>query len=182
VLVADVAPEGPADKAGLQVGDVILTMNGKVMENARQLEVNLYRRPIGDKVTIAALRGDRKLSFEVEAVERHDDPLRFADMVDPENNVITKLGILGVEINRKIAAMLPELRKKYGVVVAARAAGSAYAGGVLQPGDVIYSVNGMPATSIAALRDTLEKIKPADPTVLQVERDGRLMYLDLELE
>jgi len=40
----------------------VLTLNGKVMENARQLDVNLYRRPVGEKVRIEVLRGDQKLS------------------------------------------------------------------------------------------------------------------------
>ncbi len=45
VLVADVTPDGPADKSGLQPGDVVLSLNGKTMENARQLDVGLYRFP-----------------------------------------------------------------------------------------------------------------------------------------
>jgi serine protease Do len=181
VLLGDVEPQGPADEAGLKVGDIVLGLSGKTMENARQLEVNLYRRPVGEKVAIEVLRGDQKLSFDVEVIERDDDPLRFADMVNPEDNVISRLGILGVEINKEIAQMLPDLRKHYGVVVAVRAAGSPYST-VLEPGDVIYSVNGTPVTSVVALRQVLDKLKTTDPTVLQIERDGHLKYLDLELE
>jgi len=181
VLLGDVDPDGPAAEAGLKVGDIALALNGKTMENARQLEVNLYRKPVGEKVKIEVLRGDQKLVFEVEVIERDDDPQRFADLVNPEENVIVRLGILGVEISQKIAQMLPDLRKKYGVVVAARAAGSPYST-TLSPGDVIYSVNGTPVTSVAALRQALDGLKAREPAVLQIEREGHLRYLDLELE
>jgi serine protease Do len=66
-------------------------------------------------------------------------------------------------------------------VVAARAAGSPYST-ALDPGDVIHAVNGTPVTSVAVLRETLDKLKSSDATVLQIERNGRLMYLALELE
>jgi len=182
VVLGDVEPEGPADEAGLKVGDIVLSLNGKTMENARQLEVNLYGRLIGEKVPLEILRGDQKLTFEVEVIERDDDPMRFADLVNPEKNIIARLGILGVEINQKVVQMLPDLRKKYGVLVAARAAGSAYMGAGLEPGDVIYAMNGVPVTTVVALRQALDRLKPEDPTVLQIEREGKLMYLDLELE
>jgi serine protease Do len=181
VLLGDVDPDGPAAESGLTSGDIVLTLNGKVMENARQLEVNLYSMPVGEKVKIQVLRGDQKLGFEVEVIERDDDPQRFADLVNPEENVIAKLGILGIEINSKIAQMLPDLRKKYGIVVAARASGSPFSA-ALAPGDVIYSVNGTPVTSLVALRQVLDRLKPNEPMVLQIEREGHLRYLDLELE
>jgi serine protease Do len=181
VLLGDVEPEGPADAAGLKVGDIVLALNMKPIENARQLEVNLYRKPVGEKVSIEVLRDGQKRNFEVEVIERHDDPLRFADLVNPERNVIVRLGILGIEIDKNIAPMLPDLRKQYGVVVAARAAGSPYST-ALDPGDVIHAVNGTPVTSVAVLRETLDKLKSSDATVLQIERNGRLMYLALELE
>ncbi len=43
-------------------------------------------------------------------------------MVNPEDNLVTKLGILAIELNEKVADMLPELRHEYGLVVAARTA------------------------------------------------------------
>lgn len=181
VLLGDVEPDSPADKAGLQSGDVLLSVNGRVMENARQLEVNLYRKPVGEKVAIEVQRGTQKLTFNVSVIEREDDPQRFADMVTPEKNIVSRLGILCIDINQKIAQMLPDLRKPYGVVVAARAAGSPYST-QLNPGDVIHAVNAEPISSVTALRQALDRRKATDPTVLQIERDGRLMYLDLELE
>ena len=181
VLLADVEPDSPAEKAGLQVGDIVLRVNNTVMESARQLEVNLYRKPVGEKVAVEVQRGSEKLTFNVQIIEREDDPQRFADMVNPDKNIVKRLGILCIDIDKKIAQMLPDLRKPYGVVVAARAAGSPYAS-ELEPGDVIHAVNTEPISSVEALRSALDKRKPTDPIVLQIERDGRLMYLDLELE
>lgn len=182
VLISDVDPDGPAAKAGVQPGDIVLNLNGKTMENARQLQVNLYRYRVGQKVDVAVLRGDQRLTIPVAVVEREDDPMRFADMVDPVKNVVPKLGILGIEIDNKVAALLPDLRKQYGVVVAARAGDSPYAGDRLQVGDVIVSVNGTPVTSIAALKTEIDKLKDTDPLVLQVQRSDRLVYLTMVVE
>ncbi len=182
VVVSDVDPDGPAADAGLQAGDVVLSLNGKPMENARQLEVNLYRYRIGDKVNLEILRGRSKLMYTVAVIEREDDPQRFADMVDPTKNLIHRLGILGIDIDQKVADMFPELRKKYGVVVAARSGDTAYAGDSLQLGDVIYSVNAEPVTSVDALRAVLDTLKDTDPLVLQVQREGKLLYLTMTIE
>jgi serine protease Do len=182
IVLADVAPEGPADEAGLQPGDIVLSLNGKIMGDSRQLQMNLYRYAVGDKVSIEVLRGTAKMTYSVSVAAREDDPQRFADMVDPAKNLVPKLGILGIDIDRTIAEMVPDLRKKYGIVVAAVAGESPYTGDALKPGDVIYSVNTEPVTSVAALRSALDALKDTDPAVLQVERDGTLVYLTLEIE
>ena len=182
VLVADVTPDGPADKAGLQPGDILLSLNGRTMENARELEVSLYRVPVGDKVSLEVLRGGNHLSMSVAVTQEVDDPLRFADMVDPAKNLIRRLGILGIEIDRSLSAMLPDLRKQYGIVVAARAAGTEGQDVDLRPGDVIYAVNNQPTSTVAALRGVLDGLKSGAPVVLQVERNGQLLYVGFELE
>src|SRR5580658_3955191 len=182
VLLSDVTPDGPADKAGLKSGDIVLSLNGKTMENARQLDVNLYRYKLGDKVNMQVLRGDEKLTFPVAVSERDDDPQRFADMVDPVKNIVPQLGILGIAIDKNVTQLLPDLRRSIGVVVAARAGESPYSGDTLTLGDVIYEVNGTPVSSVDALRAALDKLKDTDPLALLVERDGQLMYVTMQIE
>jgi serine protease Do len=182
VLLSDVDPDGPAAKAGIEPGDIVLSLNGKTMENARQLQVNLYRYRVGQKVDVNVLRGDQQITYPVAVVERENDPMRFADLVDPVKNIVPKLGVLGIEIDKKIAELLPDLRKQYGVLVAARAGDSPYTGDNLQIGDVIVSVNGTPVTSIPALKTAIDKLKDTDPLVLQIQRDERLMYLTMVVE
>src|ERR1022692_1804862 len=182
VLLSDVEPGGPGDVAGLQPGDILVSLNGKSMTNARQTEVDLYRYPVGAKIDVQVVRNGTKQTVQVVTVERHGDPLRFADMADPAKNLVNRLGILGIDVDQNVAVLLPELRKHYGVVVAARGGDSPYSGDNLQLGDVIYSVNNMPVTGVASLRKTLDGLKETDPLVLQVERSGRLMYVTLEIE
>jgi len=182
VLLSDVEPGGPADLAGLQPGDIVLSLNGKTEANARQMEVELYRYPVGAKVDVLVMRDGGKKTIQVATIERHGDPTRFADMVDPTKNLVNRLGILGIDVDDKISELLPDLRKHYGVVVAARGGDSAYSGDSLHLGDVIYALNNAPVTNVASLRKQLDQLKDSDAVVLQVEREGRLMYITLEME
>jgi serine protease Do len=181
VLVADVTPGKSADEAGVKIGDLILNLDGKPMENARQFEVNIYGHRVDDEVELTVFRDGRELKLKVTVDEQEDDPQRFADLVDPEKNQIRRLGILGVEVGPKVIELLPDLRKPYGIVVAART-GATAAAADLQPGDVIHELNGAPITSIQAFREALEKLKPDTPLVLQVERDGKMSFVTVDLE
>jgi serine protease Do len=182
VIVSDIEPDGPAKAAGVEIGDVIQSLNGKPVESASQLENEIYGMALKDSVTLALLRDGKTVKVEVPVHEREDDPQRFADMVNPEDNLVPKLGILAVELSEKVADMLPDLRHEYGLVVAARTPNAPYSGGELETGDVIYEINTAPTLSVKGLREALDKLKPGDAAVLQVERTGRLMYLPLELE
>jgi serine protease Do len=115
-------------------------------------------------------------------IDAVDDPTRFADLVNPEENLIPRLGILGIAIDKKLAALLPDLRNSYGVVVAAGSTTDLTSGTGLNPGDVIYSVNGTPVASVGALKTKLDEYKAGQPVVMQVERSGVLMFVTIELE
>jgi len=182
VIVADVQPDGPSDKAGLKIGDIIRSLNGKIMHDARQLELEIFRYPMRQKITLDILRASDRLSIDVPVIESVDDPARFADLVNPEDNLIPRLGILGIGIDKKLAEMLPDLRNSYGVVVAAGSTTDLSSGTGLNPGDVIYSVNGTPVATVAALKTKLAEYQAGQAVVMQVERSGVLLYVTLELE
>jgi len=180
VILGDVFPLRPAHEAGLKTGDIVLSLNGKVMENGRQFHVNLYNKPAGEKVTLEILRGSEKQRIEVAVTERPDDPERFADLVHPKTNRISVLGILGINLTTDLKRLFPVLRSANGVVVAAIFAGGPGWAGGLQPGDIIHAVNGMPISGLEALRDMLRGI--AAPVVLHIERNNRLWLLEMDLE
>jgi len=182
VIIADVQPDGPSDKAGVQIGDIVRSLNGKPMHDARQLELEIFRFPMRQKVTMDVLRKSDHLSIEIPVINAVDDPTRFADLVNPEDNLIPRLGILGIGIDKKLAAMLPDLRNSYGVVVAAGSATDLSSGTGLNPGDVIYSVNGTPVATVPALKSKLNEYKAGEPVVMQVERSGVLLFVTIELE
>ncbi len=182
VIASDVTPDGPSDKAGLKVRDIIVELNGKQMQDAPELESAIYQMRLDDKVKLGILRDDQKFEYTVTVTEREDDQNRFMDFVNPEQNVVAKIGILGIEISQKLSDLLPELRHEFGVVVAFRSPNPPYTGGALEQGDVIYQVNRTPVTSVKALRDALDPLKSGDTVVLQIQRNEKLLYLTLEFE
>ena len=178
VVVADVYPGGPAEAAGLQIGDVVLTLDGKPMENARQLQVNVYARSVGDQVRLEILRGDAALAVEVTPVERPGDHTYLEALVDPDEHLVQRLGLLGLNLTPEIAALLPTLRRGQGVVVAAVAAGGgAFEDDALTVGDVIHALNRQPIGGLRALRDAVQGLPEGGVAVLQIERQGELRYV-----
>ncbi len=182
VILGDVLPGGPADMAGLKVGDLILALDGKVMENGRQFDVNLYQRAIGDLVSLDVLRSSQKLAFRVRVIEREDDYGLFAEMVTPEKSLVPKLGILGLDIDGQIAKILFPPRRLGGVLVAARSGNFLYWQEGFLPGDVIYSINGTEISSLASLRAMVAEFETGDPVVVQVQRQETLRFITFEIE
>ncbi len=178
VVLGDVYPNSPAEQAGLQVGDIILSVDGKTMENGRQFDVNLYRRTIGERVRLEVQRDGAPINVEVMVIERVEEADRFSRMVSPEDNLVDKLGILALELDDNIRSMLPELRRDDGVVVAARSnVAAAFRTGGFLPGDVIYAVNRQAVGDLTQLREALSGHRTGQVLVVQIERLGRLMYL-----
>ena len=177
-VLADVMPGGPADRAGLAIGDLVLSVDGKQIENGRQLNVTLYRKSVGDVVKLEVLRGEQLKTVAVTVTERPDALSRITALADPRQNVVPRLGILGVTLEAEVAAMLPSLRAKSGVVVVSATAGTFDSDtGGLVPGDVIHAVNGQWINDLAALRAALDPMKVGDSVALQVERRGTLIYV-----
>jgi serine protease Do len=177
VVVADVYPGQPASSAGLRPGDAILALDGKVIENARQFDVNVYQRAPGDYLTLDLLRDLQQLSLRVQVVELEDDSQRFSAMVTPEDNHIERLEILAVDIDAEIAQMLPSPRKLGGVLVAATTDDAGYWNGGLLPGDVIHGLNGRSIPGLSALRSELGGMDPGDALVFHVQRQDKLIFV-----
>jgi serine protease Do len=181
VIVSDTLPDGPAERAGLKPGDILTAVDGKPAENVPTVSYYFLLRDSGEKVHIEVLRGEEKLSFDVPVVEEQHDIDGVLALATPQQNLVPEIGILGVEINDRLAAMVTQLRHKYGIIVAARTSGAS-SDVPLVTGDVILSINKFPTMTLDMLRTALKKLAPADPVVLQIERDGKLQYLTFSLD
>ena len=182
VLVEDVIPQSPAQNAGLMPGDILLSVDAKPVQNIRQLALVLYSYSVGESAKIEIQRGHQKISYEIPVVEKEDVQARLADLVTKGQNKIPQLGILALTLDDRLLPMLPPLRNRFGVVVAARESEGSYVGEGPLPGDVIYSVNETLVDSVDSLRSALDSLKTSDAIVLQAERAGNLHYLVLETD
>jgi serine protease Do len=181
VIVSDVWPGGPAEAAGLKVGDILVSIDDEDAENVPTVNYKFRIRDTPDPVKIVVVRGTTERTLSVKAVEEKSDFDSLQDMADPQQNMVPELGILGMEIDAKIAAQAKGLRDLWGIVVLARTA-SATGEVPLQPRDIIRSLNNKPTVSLRGLRELLQALKPGTPVTLQIQRDGRLMYVSFTLD
>jgi serine protease Do len=182
VLVSDVAPGGPAEKAGVRLNDIVAAIDGRRVENVPMFTTDLLSHPAGEKVKLDLLRGGETLSIELTPVEESHKSDRLASLIDPDKNRIRQLGIVGIAIDSETQDMFPGLRGAYGVIVAALSASASANMTGLQVGDVIHEINGKIVESVDGLRSTMDAFKRGDAVALFIERDGKLQYLSFEVE
>ena len=181
VVVSDVLPGSTAEAAGMQIGDVLAAVDGKSADSLPLVAFHFYLVETGDKVHLDVLRGKSRLAFDVPVMEPPRDMDQVTALADAEKNLVPTLGILGLEIDKRIASMVAELRDPFGIIVAARAAGA----GVevsLNAGDVIRTLNGQPMTTLNRLRGALKALPPGAPVALQIQRDQKLLFLSFTLD
>jgi len=181
VIVSDVWPGGPAEGAGLQIGDILVSVDGQPADNLPTVIYNFRLRDSSDKVQLVVLRGTTPQTLSVQPIEMRAELDAVSAMADPERNLVPEIGILGVEIDARIAAAASGLRAPYGVIVAARASG-ALVDVPLQANDVIRSVNDRKVATLAQLREVLRALPPGAPVTLQVQREGRLTYVSFTFD
>jgi serine protease Do len=184
VIVSDVEPRGPAELGGLKPRDIVLSLDGRPMEYGRDFDLTFYRRQKGDKVSLKVLRDGKELTepILIEVDEQEDDEDALADSVKPENNLVPRLGILCIEIESKIAKLLPDLRQPDGLIVAAKSPDGQGRYIDLKSGDVIHTLNDQPVGSLETFRAIIAGLKIGEPVALLVERNGVFRYIAFEIE
>jgi serine protease Do len=180
VIVAGLDPGSPAAKASVQAGDVILSFAGMPIESLPQLNWALLHKRAGQHVVLEIARKSSKKVLSLTLIGEAPDSADGLAATDIEENSLAKLGVVGSAL--KHGVMGPHSKESpSGVLVTAKLSGTD-----TQPelivGDVIRSVNGVSVISVAPLRTMLEGFKPGDAIALQVERNGKLMYVAFEMD
>jgi serine protease Do len=177
VILEDVVPNSSADRSGLHPGDVLLTVDGRLFPEPRALSVWLFQKKIGDVTVFKLQRGAEVLTVSVPVTEREGDPESILDPTQSADNIVQKLGIVGLQITESVARLIPPTRLSGGILVTALTAGGNASLFGLQPGDVMHFLNRTPLDSLETLRKALAALKPGQSVVFSIERAGQLNYI-----
>jgi serine protease Do len=181
VLISDVQPKGPAAKAGLQRGDVVISINGKSTDSTGRLRNIIAAAGASGKVKVDVLRGNKRVSVDVPLGEM---PAETAAAGSGSSQSIDK----GVLDGLALEPLSAETRKRFqvpnqiagGLVITDVAQGSRAARAGLRTGDVVLELNRQRVTSVQSFKDAYAKTQRA--ALLLVFREGATVYVVVKRE
>jgi serine protease Do len=179
-LVGDVKAGGPASKAGMQRGDVILTLNGQPVEDSRSLRLHIASMAPGQTVQLGIQRNQTKLSLSVTLAELPETP-EAASAPGAESAPSAVAGVDVDTLTSDIAGQLGLPAETHGVVVTQVDPSSAAAETGLQRGDVIQEVNRTPVASVDQYTRAV-KAANGQQLLLLVNRAGTTHYVVIPAE
>ena len=183
VLISEVFDDGPAAKAGVQVGDVVLSVDGKKVATSQELQFLIAGKPVGAKVALQTLRKGKGKEIDVKLGERPGQK-DLAKMDEggaapgEEGSAQSSLGMTVQTLSPQMAQRM-HIEAGQGVVVTAvDPAGNATDAG-LRRGDVILEVNQQPISDAASFQKAV-KASQGDTVLFLVQRDRRTIFLTVQ--
>ncbi len=180
-LVADVTPDSPAAKAGVQRGDVIVAYNGKEVADNHDLPALVAGTPIGEQATVTVLRNSQKMQLAVKVGQLPSEQTA-ENASAPEGSVQPATGKWGLkleDLNAQLAGQL-NLKSDKGVAVVGVKPGSQAEEAGIQTGDIILEVNRQPVTSVNDAVQKLDGSKDKNHLLLYVQRGVSKIYVPLD--
>ncbi len=174
ILVAQVMKGSPADKAGLKVGDIIIALNGRKLEDVRDLQLSIMKTKPGTEVTLTIIREGKRKEIKVKVGEL------------PEKISGKPKSYEGEDLGLSLRDLTPKEKARLGVegvlVVSVAPGSPAYESG-LRPGDVIMRVNYKKVSTVREFYKLIESLKDMGKSkaLLLVRRNSSNVYLVLPL-
>jgi len=170
-LLASIEPGGPADKAQLKTGDVILSFNGKPVETSSQLPPLVAATKPGTRVPIEVWRNGKTQNMTIAVGEMPVERTASAQS-KPDNNAKFGLAVRPLSPDER-----SELGGEQGLLVEQASGPAAKAG--LRPGDVILAVNGTPVKSVDDLKRSVGKSN--NTAALLIRRGASSLFVPLDI-
>jgi serine protease Do len=181
-LVADVTPDGPADKAGIKRGDVIVEFDGKKVENSIQLRNLVAQVPPGKTVEMVLIRNGNEMKLDVRLGERPKGPeSETPAQGQPEEQTSRKLGMSIQTLTPDLADQLGYGNAK-GVVITDVVPGSPADDAGLQRGDLIQEVNRRAVQTVSDFENRVKDLKSGDVVALLVRRGANTFFVAVNVQ
>ena len=176
-LVADIEEGGPADKAGIKKGDIVLTFDGKEIKEMSDLPLIVAQTQVGEKVEVTILRNGKDLTKKVTIGElREDETYAFADEKTRED--------IGMQVNE----LTRELARRYGIsetrgvlVTYVEDDSPAERAGIRE-GDVIIEVNRESIENLDQYYHAIKEAKKGDKILLWIKRGRSSQFVVITLD
>jgi serine protease Do len=174
-LVSDVVVGGPADQAGIQRGDVIISFNGKKITESSDLPYIVASTPVGRVVNVEIIRKSRKLTFQVKTGELEEE----AEPITPSESSFN-LGMVLQQLTPELAKKL-DLPAKSGLLVVQVENNTPAAEAGLVAGDIILEVDQTAVIDLAEFNRIVKELKDGDTVLFLVDRGGTTIYITLRI-
>ncbi|RMD71246.1 MAG: DegQ family serine endoprotease [Gammaproteobacteria bacterium] len=175
-LVAKVLPDSPAEKAGLQVGDIIVEYNGHPIERSADLPPLVGRTPVGEVATLKVLRQGKAITLKV-TIGKLPEEEKLALAKGPLGIIEKRLAILVTDITPE---QKDELGVTSGVLVKEVKKGPAKEAGI-RPGDVILRIDNKPVKDVEHFARLVKRLPKGKWVPLLVQRNGSPMFLAIRI-
>jgi serine protease Do len=166
VFVADVFEGDPADQAGIQPKDIILSVNDEKIETSRQLTSIIAKIPVNDSAKIAILRNGKEKTVKVKIAKRPEERLARRSRAPEQTE---EFGIRVSDLTPEISQRL-NIDETTGVIVTQVESGSKGEDADVRVGDIIKEINRQPVKNAAEYKAVLSQIDSGESVNLFIRR------------